>query len=363
MNNAITSWRDGPILAVDLETTNVDPHRDRIVTATAVTIRPRPGERPEVTTRTWLANPGVDIPADATAIHGITTEQARREGQPAADVAAEVTAWLGEVWTATTPLCAFHTPFDLTMLNAELHRYHGRSLPLSGPVIDPAVIDRHLDPHRSGTRHLCDVCRHYQVPMGKAHDAEQDALAAARLAWWLAKVEPARVGSLAPHKLHSQQARWFREQELAYADQLDRRIRLLEAKGGNAERIERLISHATYARATAPHWPLLPESTSGTQPTRRRIPPRPGGPTNSHASWTLDQETALRDEWLAADPSAVTEAIRANIAVRYGRSPVAIRSRLLRLRCDPELPGHACDDDRAAHLKRIYDAEYSRNQH
>jgi hypothetical protein len=39
----------------------------------------------------------------------------------------------------------------------------------------------------------------------------------------------------------------------------------------------------------------------------------------------------------------------------------AIRSRLLRLRCDPELPGQTCDERRATHLKQIYDAEYGRN--
>jgi DNA polymerase III epsilon subunit-like protein len=131
MSRLGASWCDGPIVALDLETTDVDPHRDRIVTASVVTISPRPGERPEVSCRTWLADPGVEIPADATAIHGVSTEQACRDGRPPAEVVMEVAEHLGEHWTPSVPLCVFNAAFDLTMLDAELRRYHGRSLPLS----------------------------------------------------------------------------------------------------------------------------------------------------------------------------------------------------------------------------------------
>ncbi|MDQ3091103.1 MAG: exonuclease domain-containing protein [Actinomycetota bacterium] len=183
MNSSTGSWAEGPLVALDVETTDTDPHRDRIVTVAVITIKPgRPGERPGVSTRTWLADPGVDIPPAATAIHGINTEQARRDGRPAAEVLAEVTALLAQVWTAVTPLCAFNAAFDLTMLDAELQRHHGRSLLLSGPVIDPLCIDHHLDPDRVGPRNLAAVCDHYQVGLDGAHTSAGDALAAARLA-------------------------------------------------------------------------------------------------------------------------------------------------------------------------------------
>lgn len=96
-------------------------------------------------------------------------------------------------------------------------------------------------------------------------------------------------------------------------------------------------------------------------PGRRRGPAHPGGRVNSHASWTSDQDFALREEWLTADPGEAAHTLRWNIAARHGRSPGAIRARLLRLRCDPELPGQTCDEQRAAHLKQVYDAEYDRN--
>lgn len=63
----------------------------------------------------------------------------------------------------------------------------------------------------------------------------------------------------------------------------------------------------------------------------------------------------------ASAKSAVAETLRKDLATRYGRSPGAIRARLLRLRCDPECPGHICDATRAAHLQQIYQAEYGHN--
>ncbi len=277
MPDSVVSWADGPLVAVDLETTDVDPHKDRMVTATVVTITPsRPGSRPDVQVRTWLADPGVDIPAAATAIHGITTEKARREGRPTADVISEVAAYLAEVWTATTPLCAFNATFDLTMLDAELRRHHGRRLPLSGPVIDPLCIDRHLDPYREGKRTLAAMCRHYQVRLENAHTSEGDSLAVARLAWRLAKVFPDAVGRIAPHILHSHQAQWYREQQLAYADRLDARAAFLTSRGALAE-AQQLRARAARVRASARSWPLSPGTIADAE--EKAAPPatRPTG--------------------------------------------------------------------------------------
>ncbi|MCL2562035.1 MAG: 3'-5' exonuclease [Rikenellaceae bacterium] len=57
-----------PIVFLDLETTGVDPAKDRIVEISLVKLHPG-GER-EVKTR--RINPGVPIPPQATAIHGIS---------------------------------------------------------------------------------------------------------------------------------------------------------------------------------------------------------------------------------------------------------------------------------------------------
>ncbi|MGH3976290.1 MAG: hypothetical protein ACRDS9_23645, partial [Pseudonocardiaceae bacterium] len=186
---------------------------------------------------------------------------------------AKVSAFLATVWTATTPLCAFNAAFDLTMLDAELQRHHGCRLLLTGPVIDPLCIDRHLDPHRAGARNLGAVCTHYQVRLDKAHNSADDAIAAARLAWRLAKTQPARVGLVAPQILHSHQASWYRDRELAYADKLDLRIRRLSAQVSDTDEVARLRARAATARASAQSWPLLSVTTADSQPVKPKILP------------------------------------------------------------------------------------------
>lgn len=58
---------DRPLAVVDLETTGVDPATDRIVEVAVLTFLPGGGQ--ELFHR--RVNPGVPIPAGATAVHGI----------------------------------------------------------------------------------------------------------------------------------------------------------------------------------------------------------------------------------------------------------------------------------------------------
>ena len=62
-----------PIIFFDLETTGVDTARDRIVEISMIKIMPD-GEE---ITRTRRRNPGMPIPAEATAVHGITDEDVK----------------------------------------------------------------------------------------------------------------------------------------------------------------------------------------------------------------------------------------------------------------------------------------------
>ena len=74
----MTCWYEGPLAAFDTETTGVDVETDRIVSA-AVVVQDAPGTRPRVTR--WLVNPGVPVPAGATAVHGLTDERLQRDGR------------------------------------------------------------------------------------------------------------------------------------------------------------------------------------------------------------------------------------------------------------------------------------------
>lgn len=169
------TWWNGPLLALDLESTSTDPEEARIVSAALVFFD---GAREY--SRCWLADPGVEISEEATAVHGITTERVRAEGRPASDVILEIMHTIMRR-PLGTPLVAFRSPYDLTVVDREARRYLRAELP-ECLVIDSSVLDKHLDRYRKGLRTLAATCEHYGVELGDAHDAKADALATVRLA-------------------------------------------------------------------------------------------------------------------------------------------------------------------------------------
>ncbi|MFD7631161.1 exonuclease domain-containing protein [Streptomyces sp. NPDC059851] len=177
------SWISGPLVAFDLETTGTDVETDRIVTAAVVRLEPDGAVSAE---RTWLLDPGVAIPAQASAIHGISTDHAREHGVPAPSGVEEITRAVAAVLHSGTPLVVMNARYDLSLLDRECGRYGLRSIgerlgSEPSPVIDPLVIDKHVDRYRKGKRALHALCAHYGVPLDDAHDARADAVAAARV--------------------------------------------------------------------------------------------------------------------------------------------------------------------------------------
>jgi DNA polymerase-3 subunit epsilon len=206
-------WHQELLIAFDLETTGTDIESDRIVTAAVVAVDP--DERlPEP--RTWLLDPGVSIPRQASAIHGISTDHAREHGMKAAPAIEEITSAIAEVLNSGTPLVVMNARYDLSLLDRECRR-HGIE-PLgdrlrgdASPVIDPLVLDKHVDRYRKGSRNLQALCAHYGVTLDDAHNAVADAVAAARAARSMG-VRHAVIGALAPADLHNLQIRAAAEQ-------------------------------------------------------------------------------------------------------------------------------------------------------
>ena len=217
------SWAAGPYLAVDTETSGVNVEKDRIVTAAIVDIRP--GQQPR--TRTWLINPGVDIPAEATAVHGIATEQVRADGVHPSGALDEISLEIETALASGMPIVAMNAAFDLTLLDRELLRYKlgGLGERLGGydairPVLDPFVLDREVDKYRRGKRTLSALCDHYKVSIGNAHDASADALAACRVLFRIAKQYPRSIGTVDLHELHDRQIVWHAERQADFAKYL-----------------------------------------------------------------------------------------------------------------------------------------------
>lgn len=183
----MTAWMTGPWLAFDLETTGISVEADHVVTACTAALKP--------TTRAWsrevsahLVAVDIDIPAAAAAVHGISTEHARANGRPPAEVLDVVAADLAQAMSAGIPVVGANVAYDFTLLDRNLRRYDlptvddrlGRPI---APVIDCMVIDRHVDPYRAGGRKLTDLCETYGIQLVGAHDSTADAIGAARVAY------------------------------------------------------------------------------------------------------------------------------------------------------------------------------------
>ena len=212
-----TPWHE-TLGVFDLETTGVDVESCRIVTAHVGVIN---ASGAAIESTAWIADPGVEIPAGAAAVHGITTEVAQRTGRPAGQVVAEIVDALRKLSARGIPITIYNAPYDLTLLNREAIRHGIEPLSEPFPIIDPLVIDKFVDKYRKGKRTLTAAAEHYGVDLTDAHDAGADAVAAGRVAQALAAQYPAQL-SLDPGDLHTKQASWFAEQSASFQDYMRR---------------------------------------------------------------------------------------------------------------------------------------------
>ncbi|MFI7385745.1 3'-5' exonuclease [Streptomyces sp. NPDC049813] len=236
----MTCWYEGPLAAFDTETTGVDVESDRIVSA-AIVVQDAPGMRARVTR--WLVNPGVPVPPGATEVHGLTDLHLQRNGRWPAPVMEEIGYALADQAAAGRPLVVMNAPFDLTLLDRELRRHRASSLDryLDGSalrVLDPRVLDKHLDRYRKGRRTLTDLCAHYEVELAEAHDAAADAQASLDLVRAVGRRFASRLERLSAAELHTLQAFWHAAQA--------RGLQAWFARSGNPEVVD-------------PAWPLRPE--------------------------------------------------------------------------------------------------------
>ncbi|GAA1444392.1 exonuclease domain-containing protein [Leifsonia poae] len=203
----MSNWHD-QLGVFDLETTGIDVESSRVVSA-HVGLLDDTGR--VVERHDWLVDPGVEIPAGATAVHGISTAHAAEFGMPAAQAVAEIVAALRELFNRGTPVVAYNAPYDFTLLDREAHRHGISPLVAPGPIIDPLVIDKAVDKYRRGKRTLEVTALHYGVDLTDAHDAGADAIAAGRVAQALARVHTEAL-ALEAAELHRLQINWCQQQ-------------------------------------------------------------------------------------------------------------------------------------------------------
>ena len=64
-------------------------------------------------------------------------------------------------------------------------------------------------------------------------------------------------------------------------------------------------------------------------------------PANASAPWSKEQDDELLERWTSAGDTYSATALRRILAEHFGRTTGSIRARLLRIGCDPDVPGHA----------------------
>lgn len=211
------AWHTRRRVGFDLETTSRFAAEARIVSAALVVFDPEDAAGPRV--REWLVNPGVPIPAETTAIHGISTEYTQAEGQDAAEAVQQIVVELTKEFDAGSAVVVMNAPYDLSVLKLEAQRY-GIGFPEPRPVIDPLVVDRQVDKYRRGKRTLSDLCRVYGVLLDGAHSAAPDAQAGVEVAVGVAEKYPQL--QVSAEELHDLQVSWKAEQAADFQQYLRR---------------------------------------------------------------------------------------------------------------------------------------------
>jgi DNA polymerase-3 subunit epsilon len=201
-----TGADEGRWLVVDVESSGLDPQRDRLLAIAGVALHVAPGGAPQVALadsfEIVLRQDEAPVDRANILVHGIGVG-AQRAGVPAAEAIAAFDAWV-----AGAPLVGFHAAFDEALIARATQAALGRrarhrwlDLAQVAPMVWPQVRARALD----------DWLAHAGIGCLERHRASADALSTAELLQQLwaalrAQGQPASWDALV--KLAAQ-ARWL----------------------------------------------------------------------------------------------------------------------------------------------------------
>jgi len=171
-----TDYRKVAFLAVDIETTGLDPKRDDILSLGWVEVQDNRIDLGSTGHRLVRATRA--IPEASTIIHRITDDQAA-QGECLDHVLAELLEKL-----AGKVMIAHHATIEKSFLGSACRRIHGVRLPVL--TVDTRVLAKRTYERRHITYKDSDLRLHalrkdYNLPRYLAHNALSDALAAAEL--------------------------------------------------------------------------------------------------------------------------------------------------------------------------------------
>ena len=170
-----TAIEDLALLALDFETTGLDPKRDRILSAGMVDVAGL--SIPLGSAKNFLVNSGDGVGQSAV-IHQLTDDELLASGIP---VAAAIDAVFDRLTGRV--LLAHHTAVEIGFLNSAVARLYGLDIEI--PAIDTLRLGQRAlgdhEDHPPDALRLWRLRRRSALPTYRGHDAVVDALACAEL--------------------------------------------------------------------------------------------------------------------------------------------------------------------------------------
>jgi DNA polymerase-3 subunit epsilon len=161
----------GEVIAIDCETTGLDPRKDDVVSIAAIPLR---GDR-ILTSRRFVATmePGTPMNPAAIKVHGLR-EADVKVGRTMADVLPELLRFIG-----SRPLVGYYLEFDIAMLDKHVRPLLGIKLPNRRIETSALYYERKYRDAPPGTRidlAFAAMMRDLRLPLTDQHDAYSDAL-------------------------------------------------------------------------------------------------------------------------------------------------------------------------------------------
>lgn len=197
-----TQVRSPRWVALDLETSGLDPKRDRIVEVGAVSVCNGMIDLGDYFQRVNAEGSGLS--GENRVLHGVTAAE-QRDGAPLARTLDDLLAWIRDA-----PLIGFHTTFDVGFLRTALASQVGaRAAQRFGlHYLDLAVIAPVVFPQIKA-RGLSEWTAALHLPVRKQHRAMADALATAHLLQRIFAATPPAERSFEALKARESGRRWL----------------------------------------------------------------------------------------------------------------------------------------------------------